>query len=105
MEKISITLDLGKIDKNKIKTRTYTNSNGQEVSIKEYKLDIVPVKEAKLIKDGGSWQMWKTHFVAEPTSKEEKEAGVKSKILGDGIVFKNVEAEQNAELDSEKIPF
>lgn len=87
MEKINITLDLGKIDKNRITTRTFVNRDNQQITVKEYKLEIVPVRERKLIKSGDTWDMVKTHFVAEPTTKDERDRGIQGNILGDGIQF------------------
>lgn len=89
MQKISIKIDLSKIDKTKITERTYTNKEGKEVTVKELALDIVPLKEKKVIKEGDTWTMVKTHFVAEPQTKQERDNGQPSVILGDGIVFEN----------------
>lgn len=89
MSKISIKIDLGKIDKSKITERKYMNKEGVEVVVKELALDIVPLKEKKVIKEGDTWSMVKTHFVAEPQTKEERANGQPSNILGDGIVFED----------------
>ena len=91
MQKVSITLDLTKIDKSLITERSYQNAAGETVVAKEYKMELVPLKEKKLIKDGGSWQMFKTHFLAQPQTKEEREKKVPSVFLGDGITFENSE--------------
>lgn len=89
MDKISITIDVGKITKEKIISRQYTsNTAGELVTVKELKLDIIPLKEPKHIRDGDNWSMWKTHFVAEQQTNGEKENKVKSKIIGDGIIFR-----------------
>jgi hypothetical protein len=92
MSKISIKIDISKIDKTKITERKYTNKEGVEVVIKELSLDIVPLKEKKVIKEGDTWRMVKTHFVAEPQTKEERANGQPSNILGDGIVFEDNKA-------------
>lgn len=86
---ITITLDLGKIDKTRITTRTYTNKEGVEVTVKEYKIDVAEVQDQykKMIKDGGTWQIWKTHVVRDSQTKEERAAKTKAKVLGDGITF------------------
>jgi hypothetical protein len=84
---------VSKINKSKITERKYTNKEGVEVVIKELSLDIVPLKQSKIIKEGDTWTMVKTHFVAEPQTKEERENGQPSVILGDGIVFKGKEKE------------
>ena len=97
MEKISITLDVSKIDKSKITERRYHDKNNKEVIVREIKLDIVPVREAKMIKDGGNWEMWKMYFVAIPQTTEERANKVKSVILGDGIVFKTKKVEEQSQ--------
>jgi hypothetical protein len=93
MEKISITIDASKLTKSKITARTFTNKEGKEITSQDIKLEVIPVKEPKLIKEGDTWSMWKTHFVAEVQSKEEREQKIKSAIVGDGIIFKNKEAD------------
>ena len=95
MQKISITIDLSKINKDKIVTRTYTNKDGQEVTVKDYKMDVIEGKEAKVIKTGATWELVKTHFVAESPTKEEREAKTKTPILGDGVQFRDLQ--QSAE--------
>jgi hypothetical protein len=106
MQKISITLDLAKINKAKITDRTFDTLNGQQTA-KEYKIDVIPLKEEKLIKEGDTWKMIKTHFVAEAQTKEERENGVKGTIIGDGIMFKDKleDLDVNQDLGSDDIPF
>lgn len=87
MDKITITLDTTKITKSKITERKYKNKEGQEVTAKEYKLDIVPLKEKRLLKAGDGWKMMKTHFVAETLTKEERSAGAPTVYVGEGITF------------------
>jgi len=108
MDKISLTIDVSKIDKTKIVDREFTTKDGQVIKSKDLKLDVVPVKEPKLIKEGDTWEMWKTHFVAMEQTKEERENKVKSVILGDGIMFKKKFAETQEvaeEINPEDIPF
>jgi len=105
MSKISIKIDLSKIDKTKITERKYTNKEGKEVVIREYALDIVPLKEKKLIKEGDTWAMVKTHFVAEPQTKEERANGQPSVILGDGIVFEDKGTSAPYKVQEEEINF
>jgi hypothetical protein len=87
MQKISITIDLGKLDKTRINTRTYENKEGEVITVKEYKMDIVPLTEPKLIKEGDTWRMMKTHFVSNTATKEEREAKTKMVGVGEGIMF------------------
>lgn len=103
MQKISLTLDVDKLRelvKNNVKTRTYTNKDGEEVTVNEIQVDVVPLKEPKPLKQGDGWNMVKTHFVAEPTSKEEREAGKKGIFVGDGIQFQNTDSQVNDAFDS-----
>jgi hypothetical protein len=88
-DKISISIDVSKVQKAKFQERRYFNKENKEVVITELKLDVIPLREAKLLKDGDIYQLWKTHFVAYPQTKEEREAKEKSVIIGDGIMFKN----------------
>jgi len=110
MEKIAITIDVKKIPKASIVDRAFFDKSNKEVVVKELKLDIVPLREAKLIKEGDTWSMWKTHFVAIPQTKEQREAKEKSLIIGDGIMFKSKKVEeekviQQDEIKDDDIPF
>jgi hypothetical protein len=86
-EKLSITIDLSKINKNKIVERRFKNKDGVEVVCKDYKIDVVPLKEPKTIKDGGSWILKKTHFVIEQPTKEERAARNESVYVGEALQF------------------
>ena len=92
-EKLSITIEVSKIPKANIVERAYFDKSNKQVVVKELKLDIVPLREPKLIKEQDTWAMWKTHFVAIPQTKEERERKIKSTILGDGIMFKDKKVE------------
>lgn len=83
--KISITIDLTKIDKTKIVNREFTNKAGEKITAKDLKLDIVPLKEPKILKEGDTWQLVKTHFVSMSQTKQERESNTKSTIIGDGV--------------------
>lgn len=106
MQKISVTIDLNKLDKTRIQERTYTNGQGQEVVVREYKLDVVPLKEKKKIKDGDTWSLVKSHFVCDAPTKEERESKTNTTIVGDGVVFENKGEEmQGTGLAPEDLPF
>lgn len=96
MNKVTITIDLLKIDKSRIQERAYANKDGVQVTEKNYKLDIVPSREPRTIKEGDTWKLVKTHFVAESPTQEERINKTKTKIVGDGITMMDKEA---AELD------
>lgn len=92
MHKLSITIDLAKLKKERIHVRTYTNGVGETVTVKEYRMEAVPVREEKILKSGETYDLVKTHFITEATTKEEREAGYKGAILGDGLYFRGKEA-------------
>lgn len=100
MKKIFVTLDLAKIDKSKITSRSYKKRDGTEVLSREFRIEIIPLKEPVIAFDKGYTKGWKTHFVTDSISKEEMDAGKKATSLGDGIVFENrgesVEDEYNS---------
>lgn len=104
MNKVSITIDLGKLDKSRINTRTYTNKEGEEVTVKEYRLDVVPLKEKKTLKEGDGWKMVKTHFVADSPTKEERQNKTKTNFIGEGISFENTEADEDT-VNLDDMPF
>lgn len=99
MEKLSITVDVTKVNKDKIVERRFFTKDNKEVVAKDLKLDVVPLREPKLIKEGDTWAMWKTHFVAIPQTTEEREQKVKSLIVGDGIMFKTKQTPKQADVE------
>lgn len=103
--KIRINIDVSKIDKTKIRERKYTNKEGVEVTVKELIFDIVPLRQPKVLKDDDRSKMIKTHFVAEIQTKEERDNGQPSNILGDGIVFETKNQSNEPKVNSEHIPF
>jgi len=120
MDRISITVDLGKIDRTRIVERKYTNKEGQEVTVKEYKMDVVLMKPEnhKTVSSGQDWAMVKKYFVANSATKEERAAKVNTAILGEGIVFVDMKSAAPAasspsalptypagEIDEKNIPF
>lgn len=92
--KLNITLDLSKINKDKITARTFTSKDGVEVTVKEYKIEAIPLKEPKLIKEGDGWNLIKTHFVVEAQTKEERTAQKKSVFVGEGLQFVDISTEK-----------
>ena len=92
MQKVSITVDLNKIDKSRIVERKFTTKDGQEVTAKEYKMDVVPMKPEnhKTVASGDGWAMVKKFFVADSATKEERAAQTKTQFLGEGIVFEDM---------------
>ena len=91
MKKIMITIDLNKIDEKRINTRTYTNKAGEEITVREYRMEIIPLKEKKLIKTGDTWKLDKTHFVCDKQTKEERKEKKETNFLGEGMQFSRLE--------------
>lgn len=91
MEKINITLNLSKIDKSKIFERTYKNKDGEDITEKLYKFELIKNREDKFIAEGDTWIMKKTHFGAETQTKEEKAEKKKTNYVAEGFMFENKE--------------
>ncbi len=95
MEKITITIDLNKIDKNRIQERIY-QKDGVWVTVREYKMEVVPLKTRKIIKQGDKWQLLKSHFVCDSQTKDERderEARAGTSFLGEGVMFANTDTQ------------
>lgn len=86
-QRILVTLDLTKISKEKIVPRSYENRDNETVTTKDYKIEVVPLREPQLLKTGDGWKLFKTHFVVEALSDEERAEKKKGKALGDGLMF------------------
>lgn len=89
MKKLILKIDVSKINKANIVDRKFTTQDGTPVVTKELTLELIELKAPKFIKEGADWQMFKTHFIAEPQTKEQRERKEKSNILGGGIEFRN----------------
>jgi hypothetical protein len=100
VNKISIVVDTKKLDKTRIKERTFKNREGVEVVSKELKLDIIPLKEKRVVASGQGWKLLKVAFVAETPTKEESQAMTKTNIVGDGLQFEKDET-PNFDRDSQ----
>lgn len=100
MKPIEITLEVLKINKDKITSRTYTNNEGVEVTVKEYKAKVIPLKERKFVTKGNGWEMFKTHFVVEAkTNKEDPD-----NFIGSGFEFVREEPREVSKLEAEDVP-
>lgn len=101
---IEITINVDKIDKSRITSRTYTNRDGEEVTVREYKMAVVPSKERKFVTEGDGWKLFKTHFVAEKRGRDEER-----NYLGDGFQFEREEVDEAQktfdEMTSDDSPF
>lgn len=91
MSKITVTIDLTKINKSRIQERKYTNKAGEEVTVKEYSMEVVPLKQPRALKkadgtliEGATWQLMETHFACEAQTKAEREANKETVYIGKG---------------------
>ena len=83
-KKITITLDVSKL-KGLTTERSYNNSQGEKVTVKELKFELVPVKQEKVIFSAEKYDLVKTHFACKTQTKEEREAKAETVFLGDGL--------------------
>ena len=83
---IECSIDLLKVDKNRIEEREYRNKDNEVVKQKLYKFSVVESQERKFIKEGEGWKMWKTHFISEKRDKDEPK-----NYIGDGLTFEKEE--------------
>jgi len=91
MNKIMGTIDLTKIDKERIRVVEKTNDEGETVVQKMYDFDIVELKPEKqtVITSGDTWELKKTHFITDSPTKEERAARTKMNFIGGGKSFSN----------------
>lgn len=87
--KLNIRLNVSKINKDKIFEKKYKDKDGNDVVEKLYNMDVIPLKERKMISQGDGWTMYKTHFVVEKQTKEEKDAQKQSNFIGEGFEFES----------------
>ena len=86
---IECSIDVSKIDKNRIEEREYTNKEGKIIKQKLYKFTVVESKDKKMIKEGDGWTLFKTHFIAEKRDKDEEK-----NYIGDGMTFENTDKKE-----------
>ena len=101
MNKISITIDVNKIDKTRLQTRVIKKQDGTGYSAKELKIEVIPLKEPKVLSNGDTWELVKVGFVAEAPTKAEREAKTKTNIVGDATIFKDKNAVPKFDRDSQ----
>lgn len=91
MKKLTLRIDLTKIDKTKIVPREFTKQDGTAVSEKNYKFDFIPLKTESVVKTTDSYVLYKVAFLAEPSVKGADGKYVNGAIIGDALEFRNVE--------------
>lgn len=91
MRKYTTKLDVTKINKDKIVSRTFTNKQGQEITAKEIELEIVPIKDPKeIFNKGDGRRLMKVGFISEKSIKNEDGTYTNGTILGDVTEWQDV---------------
>lgn len=111
--KISVTIDVKKIDKEKLRANKYTDKNGVEHDELLFTFDLVELNQQLNVKEGDTWIMRKTHFAALPQTKEERSEKKDSIFIGSGVQFVNKDGgipqasgkSLDEEFPSSEIPF
>lgn len=109
MQKLKLQIDVTKIDKTQIKERTYINKGGVEVTVKDLNLEVIPLKERKFIKETEKGSLYKTHFVAHQSTKNDDGTYENGAIIGDGITFEpkgeSIPPQAREEINPDDVPF
>lgn len=79
-QKIRLSIDLNKVSKDKL--NKFDRKDGSKGIVGEF--DLVALKEEKVVFENDNFAKVKTHFIAEPTKKEEE-----SIYVGEGFVYRN----------------
>lgn len=96
MQKIHLTLEVNKIDKSKIKPITYKDRDGNEVTNKEYRCDVIELNEPKFVAQGNDWRLIKTHFVVQKKDNLDEP----SVYVGSGFKFERDETQQQLQTEN-----
>jgi hypothetical protein len=65
-------------------------------------MEAVPLNEKKFVTEGDTWVMYKTHFIVEGQTKEEKQQKINGKYIGSGFQFEE-KGTTNTEAENEQI--
>lgn len=92
MKKISVSIDVSKLDKTRFREVEWTDKEGKSNKANYVDLDIVELKEPRFVKEGPTWVMKKTHFIKQKGKKDEN-----MPFVGDGFSFeyKDKEGEED----------
>lgn len=102
MRKLLLKLDVTKFNKEKIEDNSYTNSNGEQVTKKEYPVEVILTDDHKIIKEYDNANLTNVGFVVEGQTKEERQNQTKTPRLSDALEFVD---KQSTEVDPSDIPF
>ena len=84
MSKIPITLDATKLH-NLLTKRGFDSKEGVKMQVQEERIELVEVKEPKIIFEGNGYKLQKSHFASVIQTKEEREAQAETIFIGEGI--------------------
>ena len=70
--KINLRIDVSKLDKNRFTKNSYTKRDGTQVNEINADLVLIEKKEPKVLKEGDTWTLMETHFIAEKREKDEE---------------------------------
>lgn len=87
MDKIIINIDANKLTTKRVQERPFTKRDGSVDTARELKLELVPLKEPKIVKSGDTWNLVKRYFVTYTKTREEKDSNTNPPIIGEGLVF------------------
>ena len=99
MKKLSLRIDVSKIDKVKIIDRTY-DKDGATITEKNYSFDCVPVKEEKVIKDAPDYTLVKVGFLAEKSIKNADGTYTNGTIIGEALEFRDKPKDTPSNVDT-----
>ena len=101
-EKISLSIDVTKLQKERLRTNEFTTKAGENVKQTLADLVVIPLQETKVVKSADTYDLVKVGFVVEKGKKEEN-----TNIVGDALIFKNKEGGvSDSEInDVDSIPF
>jgi len=119
MKKTRLNIKINDIDKSQITERTFKTKEGEEVTEKILALDLVELKEEKVVHTAKDFIVKKIGFICHPSKKKEDGTYEETKFVGDQVVFERIEndfteakkAREAAQLgqaqdeDSNNIPF
>jgi hypothetical protein len=125
MSKKLATINVSKINKNNIKSRTFTTNEGVEMEAKELDIELIDLKEPKVLFEKGDKKLVKVGFITEASFKDASGQWKNGTTLGDIKVWEDkrtitdeqakeieqVRNEYNAKVDevneisAEEIPF
>jgi len=101
MNKINVRINIDKIDKTKIKSRTYKNAVGVMVTVRELEVEILPIREEKIVHTTAEYDFVKVGFMSDKSVKNANGTWDNGTPLGDAIEIrkKAVAPEPVVELD------